>query len=131
MRLNKKRLAFIAAWSICAQGRAYPQNPIDQLQPLVEPSAQRLVIAEQVALAKWDSGTAVEDPPREAQVIASAIILERAKQEGWIRRRCQAFSGARSRPSSSFSIRCWQSGVESAKRRITHRSIWPLRLVRS
>jgi chorismate mutase len=79
MRLNKKRLAFIAAWSICAQGRVYPQNPIDQLQPLVEPSAQRLVIAEEVALAKWDSGTAVEDPPREAQFIASAIRAGEAR----------------------------------------------------
>jgi chorismate mutase len=41
------------------------------LQRLVEASAQRLVIAEQVALAKWDSGTPVEDTSREAQVIAS------------------------------------------------------------
>jgi chorismate mutase len=40
---------------------------------LVEASAQRLVIAEQVALAKWDSGTPVEDTSREAQVIASAV----------------------------------------------------------
>ena len=73
MRLNKKRLAFIAAWTICAQGRAYPQSAMDQLQRLVETSAQRIVIAEQVALAKWDSGAAVEDASREAQVIASAI----------------------------------------------------------
>src|SRR6266478_9825916 len=73
MRLNKKRLAFIAAWTICAQGRAYPQSAMDQLQRLVETSAQRIVIAEQVALAKWDSGAAVEDASREAQVIASDI----------------------------------------------------------
>lgn len=73
MRLNKKTLAFIAAWTICAQGRAYPQSAMDQLQRLVETSAQRIVIAEQVALAKWDSGAAVDDASREAQVIASAI----------------------------------------------------------
>jgi chorismate mutase len=36
-------------------------------------SARRLAIAEQIALAKWDSGTPVEDASREAQVIASAI----------------------------------------------------------
>jgi chorismate mutase len=73
MRLDKKILAFLAALSICAAGRAYPQNAIDGLQPLVETSAQRLVIAKQVALAKWESGTPVEDAPREAQVIVSAI----------------------------------------------------------
>jgi chorismate mutase len=73
MRLNKKKLAFLAAWSICAASRAYSLNAIDKLQPLVETSAQRLVIAEQVALAKWESGTPVEDAPREAQVIMSAI----------------------------------------------------------
>jgi chorismate mutase len=43
------------------------------LQPLVETSAKRLEIAEKVALAKWDSGTAVEDPSREAQVIQGAV----------------------------------------------------------
>lgn len=72
MRLKKKRLAFFVAWSICAEGRAYPQNAKDKLQPLVEMSARRLAIAEQVALAKWDSGTLVEDRAREAEVIANA-----------------------------------------------------------
>lgn len=73
MRLTKKKLAFLAAWTIIAAGTAYPQRPADQLQSLVETSAQRLVLAEQVALAKWDAGTPVEDAPREAQVIVSAI----------------------------------------------------------
>ena len=73
MRLSTKKLALLAVWSICTEGRAYPQRAIDDLQPLVETSAQRLVIAEQVALAKWDSGTAVEDAPREAEVMTSAI----------------------------------------------------------
>lgn len=73
MRLNKKRLVFIAALTISAQGSAHSQNAIDQLQPLMETSAQRLAIAEQVALAKWDSGTPIEDASREAQVIASAV----------------------------------------------------------
>jgi chorismate mutase len=79
MRLNMKTRAFIAVWTICAQVRAYPQNATDRLQPLVEASAQRLVIAEQVALAKWDSGTAVEDTSREAQVIASAVTAGESK----------------------------------------------------
>lgn len=72
MRLDKKKLTFLVAWTICLVGRAYPQNAKDKLQPLVETSARRLVIAEQVALAKWDSGTPVEDAAREAQVLASA-----------------------------------------------------------
>ena len=38
----------------------------------METSARRLALAEQIALAKWDSGTPVEDAAREAQVIASA-----------------------------------------------------------
>jgi len=71
MRLNNKKLAFVIVWTICTEGRAYPQNTRDTLQPLVETSAQRLAIAELVALAKWDSGTAVEDAAREAQIIAS------------------------------------------------------------
>jgi len=43
------------------------------LRPLVETSAQRLHIAERVALAKWDNGVAVEDGPREAMVIQAAV----------------------------------------------------------
>ena len=53
-------------------GRARAQSAIDRLQPLVEISARRLAIAEQVALAKWDSHSAVEDAPREVQVIRNA-----------------------------------------------------------
>jgi chorismate mutase len=48
------------------------------MQQLVETSAQRLAIAEQVALAKWDSGAPVEDAAREAQVIASATKVGEA-----------------------------------------------------
>lgn len=73
MPLNKTGLVFIAARTICVQGRAYPQSATDQLQPLVETSAERLLIAEQVALAKWDSGTPVEDASRESQVLGSAV----------------------------------------------------------
>lgn len=68
-----QELALLAAWAICARGGAYPQNAIAKLQPLVETSFQRLAIAEQVALAKWDGGRPVEDPSREAQVILDAI----------------------------------------------------------
>lgn len=72
MRLNMRRLALITACTICAKSRAYPQSVVDELRPLVKMTARRLVIAEQVALAKWDSGTPVEDVSREAQVILDA-----------------------------------------------------------
>ena len=45
----------------------------------METTAHRLVIGEQVALAKWDSGKAVEDAPREAQVIQAAVKVGVAK----------------------------------------------------
>ena len=73
MRFNSKKLTLLAAWIIFAVGRAYPQDAIGKLQPLVETSARRLAIAEQVALSKWDSGAAVEDPSRETQVISNAV----------------------------------------------------------
>jgi chorismate mutase len=79
MRLSKAKLAFFAAWTICAQSSAHPQSAIDKLQPLVDTSAQRLLIAERVALAKWDSGTPVEDASREAQIIERAIKAGESK----------------------------------------------------
>ena len=62
----------ILSLAIIGASAARGQGAIDRLQPLVATSARRLVIAEQVALAKWDSGAAVEDLPREAQVISDA-----------------------------------------------------------
>jgi chorismate mutase len=55
------------------------QPGVEELQPLVETSAHRLMIAEQVALAKWDSGAPVEDAPREALVIHSAVQAGEAR----------------------------------------------------
>jgi chorismate mutase len=73
MHCHLEKLALVAAVAIGWMGAAYAQNAVEQLQPLVETSAQRLMIGEQVALAKWDSGKAVEDAPREAQVILGAM----------------------------------------------------------
>lgn len=42
------------------------------LAPLLQSISERLTIADQVALSKWDSHKAVEDRPREQQVIAGA-----------------------------------------------------------
>ncbi len=45
----------------------------------METSAQRLIIAEQVALAKWDRGIPVEDASREAQVIVHAVTAGQSR----------------------------------------------------
>ena len=50
---------------------AAEQKP-SPLEPLLQAISERLTIADQVALSKWDSGKAVEDPPREQQVISAA-----------------------------------------------------------
>jgi chorismate mutase len=72
MQLNKRKLVMVIAFTIIGPSAARGQAAIDRLQSLVETSARRLLIAQQVALAKWDSGAAVEDLPREAQVITGA-----------------------------------------------------------
>lgn len=79
MHLYSARIVMIAVMamtSIC-DGRA--QTAVTQLQPLVETSARRLSLAQQVAFAKWDTGTAIEDPPREEHVIASAVTEGKAE----------------------------------------------------
>jgi chorismate mutase len=48
--------------------------------PLIDLSFQRLEIGHQVALAKWDSGQAVEDKPREVTVISDGS--QEAEREG-------------------------------------------------
>lgn len=45
------------------------------LAPLLASIQQRLAVADQVALSKWDSGKAVEDRPREHDVIVGASIM--------------------------------------------------------
>lgn len=73
MHFNRWKLAVVATFILGAVSAVHAQNTVEQLQPLVEATAHRLTIGEQVALAKWDSGKAVEDAPREAQVILGAV----------------------------------------------------------
>jgi chorismate mutase-like protein len=58
---------------------ALAQIPTDNFDGLVETSAHRLEIAKQVALAKWDSGSEVEDRTREDHVVASAVNAGNAR----------------------------------------------------
>jgi chorismate mutase len=79
MHLNQRKPPLLAAFMLAAINMAHPQTITDNLQSLVQSSARRLTLAEQVALAKWDSGTAVEDVPREALVIAGAVKMGESK----------------------------------------------------
>jgi chorismate mutase len=96
MLRNRWTLAIIITSAIPVTGLAFSQTAQDPLQGLVETSARRLVIARQVALAKWDTGASVEDSPREGQVIASAakdgaaIGLEPASVESFFRAQIEA-----------------------------------------
>ena len=73
MQVTSWRLVIVAIFILGEIGAACAQNAVEQFQPLVATTAHRLIIGEQVALAKWDSGKAVEDAPREAQVILGAV----------------------------------------------------------
>jgi chorismate mutase len=72
-------LALISAWIINYEATGHPEPAQDQFQRLVAASAERLAIAEQVALAKWDIGAPVEDETRELQVINDAVIAGKAR----------------------------------------------------
>ena len=72
MPTNKQKMVFFVLLSTYTATSAYAQVESEHLQELVELSGRRLVIAEQVALAKWDNGMPVEDASREDHVIGSA-----------------------------------------------------------
>lgn len=57
---------------VAAAAHAAPSPAPDALQPLLATINERLNIADQVALTKWDSGKPIQDTAREAQVIANA-----------------------------------------------------------
>jgi chorismate mutase len=73
MPTNKQKMVFLVMLSIYATTSAYAQVESVHLQELVELSGRRLVIAEQVAFAKWDTGMPVEDASAEDYIISSAI----------------------------------------------------------
>jgi chorismate mutase len=71
MRLPKRDIAILIAFAIGGINKDFAQGTTDRLQPLVETSACRLVLAREVALSKWDNGMPVEDASREDHVIGS------------------------------------------------------------
>lgn len=62
----------VAATVALADGLSKPPA---ELSPLLLSIEQRLNIADQVALSKWDSKRAIEDRAREREVIAGAVLL--------------------------------------------------------
>jgi hypothetical protein len=62
----------VLAFTMIGTSASRGQDAIHRFHPLVETSARRLLIAEKVALAKWDSGAAVDDLPREPEVTRDA-----------------------------------------------------------
>ncbi|WP_175865719.1 chorismate mutase [Burkholderia cepacia] len=75
-RTRSRRIAEYA-FSTCIVSGCLPAigAPANAFVPLVRSIADRLDTAAQVALSKWDTGQAVCDPKREAQVIANASVM--------------------------------------------------------
>lgn len=63
----------LALSTLLLAGSACATNAPPTLAPLLSSIEARLAIADQVALSKWDSHKAVEDRPREREVIAGAV----------------------------------------------------------
>jgi chorismate mutase len=64
----------LASLTACAGAPTTSPAPAP-LVPLMATISERLTIANQVALTKWDSGKPIQDSPREQQVIAAAARL--------------------------------------------------------
>ena len=73
---NPRRLIFLIASLTSLNAFAGTDTPAPAaLAPLLATIAERLNVADQVALTKWDSGKPIQDSPREVQVIAAAAKL--------------------------------------------------------
>jgi chorismate mutase len=73
MRILKRDVAILIAFAIGGINQDFAQDTTERLRPLMEASARRLALAREVALAKWDTRSPVEDPAREAAVINAAV----------------------------------------------------------
>lgn len=72
MPANNRIASLLLAASLSTSALAAPHPAPDTLAPLLQTISERLTIADQVALTKWDSHKPVEDSTREQQVIANA-----------------------------------------------------------
>lgn len=72
MPANNRIASLLLAACLSTSALAAPQPAPATLAPLLQTISERLTIANQVALTKWDSHKPVEDSLREQQVIANA-----------------------------------------------------------
>jgi chorismate mutase len=63
-------LSAVATITACTSTSTLPPAPAP-LTSLLAAMSERLTVADQVALTKWDSGKPIQDSPRETQVIAN------------------------------------------------------------
>ncbi|WP_434572948.1 chorismate mutase [Pseudomonas sp. Z3-6] len=73
MTLRFKLCLALSAALLATTAEAASTRAPDDLTPLLNAIGERLAIADQVALSKWDSGKPVEDRQREREVIAAAV----------------------------------------------------------
>lgn len=73
MTLRFKLCLALTAALLASTADAASTHAPDDLTPLLNAIGERLAIADQVALSKWDSGKPVEDRQREREVIAAAV----------------------------------------------------------
>ncbi|MFE6689362.1 chorismate mutase [Streptomyces sp. NPDC057743] len=69
-----------AGTAALAPSAAFAPSPADQLRPLAALSAERLATADLVAAAKWGTGSPIDDPAREREVLAA--VAAQARQAG-------------------------------------------------
>ncbi len=66
-----------AAAPALAAGHEVPAPGHNALDPVVRLSAQRLLVADEVAAAKWGTGSPIDDPAREQRVLDGAAAEAR------------------------------------------------------
>ncbi|MGX1759194.1 chorismate mutase [Streptomyces lydicus] len=69
-----------AALALPAATAHSPRSPYGQLRPLAELSAERLATGDLVAAAKWRTGSPVDDPAREQEVLGA--VADQARRQG-------------------------------------------------
>ncbi len=74
-----RRLVLTVAALALAGAPTAAADVLSPLQPLVDAAAQRLLTAEPVAASKYLTGGAIEDPPREQQVLDTVAAAAQAQ----------------------------------------------------
>jgi chorismate mutase len=73
--MKRTMISVLAAAGLVVAGATPVQAAPDSLTPLVGLSAERILLADKVAAAKFGTSTPIEDPAREQQVLDRAAAL--------------------------------------------------------